>query len=231
VIVVGCCVGPGGRFDRIAGPSLEQVLHPDDELVLVEGAEGICSGYNTVLERARRADGCEGVLLVHDDVELGGPHVRDQLLDAVREPEVGLVGVAGGRGLAWGKWWSGRALAGHAHDARGRRRLGPDSGDVDAVDGLLLFVGPKALHLDFDAETFPAFHGYDVDYSLQVRSEGMRVVVRPVDHRHVDKGSTGDHAAFERAMRSLERKWPQWIRPLTARERLLKRLAPSSPGG
>ena len=31
---------------------------------------------------------------------------------------VGLVGVAGGRGLVWGKWWSGRVLAGHTNDPR-----------------------------------------------------------------------------------------------------------------
>jgi GT2 family glycosyltransferase len=225
VIVVGCCVGPGGRYERIAGPALHRVLRPQDEVVLVEGATSITAAYNSVLARARAADSCEGVLLIHDDLELGGPQVRDQLVQALHEPGVGLVGVVGGRDLAWGKWWSGRALAGHVVDRLGDRVLGPLHADVDAVDGCLLLVAPAALHLDFDVVGFPAFHGYDVDFSLQVRDAGLRVVTRPVEHRHRDKGNTGDQTAFELAMRTLERKWPTWIRPLTPWERLVRRLA------
>ena len=225
MIVVGCCVGPGGRYQQIAGPSLERVLRPPDQLVLIEDATGICTAYNAVLAAARAAPECEGVLLVHDDVELVGDDVRDLLSALLREPGVGVVGVAGGRDLAWGKWWSGRVLAGRNNDTAGSRTLGAPTADVDAVDGCLMLVTPQALHLDFDADGFPGYHGYDVDFSLQVRSAGLRVVTRPVGYRHLDKGSLGDVVAFETAMRTLEGKWPTWIRPLSRRERLSRKLA------
>ncbi|WP_392545013.1 glycosyltransferase [Oryzobacter telluris] len=224
MIVVGCCVGPGGRYDRITGPSLASLVQPDDVVVLVEGASGICGAYNAVLRRAREVEGCQGVLLVHDDVELPGRDVRDALLAAATEPGVGLVGVAGGRGLAWGKWWSGRHLAGHRNDTRGTFDLGRVADDVDAVDGCLMFITPRAVHVDFDEVTFPAFHGYDVDFSLQVRSAGLRVVTRSIPYRHLDKGSAGDDATFVEAMRDLEAKWPGWIRPPSVPERMVSRM-------
>lgn len=231
MIVVGCCVGPGGRYEKIAGPSLERTLRPDDRLLLVEGTNGICAAYNLVLAAARTLPECEGVLLVHDDVELLGDDVRDRLSAALAEPGVGLVGVAGGRGLVWGKWWSGRVLAGHTNDTASSRSLGAPSADVDAVDGCLMLVAPPALHLDFDVDGFPGFHGYDVDFSLQVRDAGVRVVTRPIGYRHVDKGSLGDPAAFETAMRALEAKWPTWIRPLSRRERVARKLARTARRG
>lgn len=231
MILVGCCIGPGGRYEQIAGPSLERVLRPDDRLVLVEGADGICAAYNSVLHTARALPECEGVLLVHDDVELVGDDVRDLLSAALAEPRVGVVGVAGGRDLVWGKWWSGRVLAGRTNDTASSRSLGSPAADVDAVDGCLMLVAPPALHLTFDADGFPGFHGYDVDLSLQARSAGLRVVTRPIGYRHLDKGSLGDRAAFETAMRALEAKWPTWIRPLSRRERVTRKLAGAARRG
>lgn len=228
MIVVGCCVGPGGRFEAIAGPALDATLQPGDDLVLIRNAKGICRAYNEVLERARAVPDCEGVLLVHDDVELGGPRARAALVAAAMDTGVGLVGVAGGRGLVWGKWWSGRTVAGRINDSRGDREIGPVDADVDAVDGCLLFVTPAAMHLSFDEERFPAFHGYDVDFSLRVRDSDLRVVTRRLDYRHRDKGNAGDVAAFEHAMRVLELKWSAWIRPRTTWERMgsiVRRLA------
>lgn len=222
MIVVGCCVGPGGRFRRIAGPSLETFTTAGDEVVLIEGASGICAAYNAVMKRARTLEACEGVVLLHDDLELFDG-VRAEVLKAVAEPGVGLVGVVGGSDLVHGKWWSGRRVAGRVIDSRGDRHLGPASADVDAVDGCLLVVAPAALSLDFDESSFPDFHGYDVDFSLQVREAGLRVVTRELGCRHHDKGSAGDVPAFERAMRALEAKWPTWIRPLSRWERLARR--------
>ena len=94
-----------------------------------------------------------------------------------------------------------------------------------------MLVAPPALHLDFDVDGFPGFHGYDVDFSLQVRDAGVRVVSRPIGYRHVDKGSLGDPAAFETAMRALEAKWPTWIRPLSRRERVARKLARTARRG
>ena len=153
--------------------------------------------------------------------------MRDRLSAALAEPGVGLVGVAGGRDLVWGKRWSGRALAGRTNDTASSRGLGAPSADVDAVDGCLMLVAAAALHLDFDVDGFPGFHGYDVDYSLQVRSAGLRVVTRPSATATSTRGRWGTEprsrprcapwrpsgppgsgrcSRFERVTRS----WPRW---------------------
>lgn len=223
MIAVGCCIGPGNRFSRIAGPALRRVLDPEDALHTITDASGICAAYNSVLEQAWAEGECRAVVLVHDDLELLDG-ARAVVAEAAAEPGVGLIGIAGGRDLAWGKWWSGRFVAGRVNDSRGERTIGPVRADVDAVDGCLLVITPAAAHLRFDESTFPAFHGYDVDFSLAVRQAGLRVVTRDLPYRHHDKQSTGDNDAFEAAMRALENKWPGWIRPLSVSERFSRRL-------
>lgn len=223
MLVFGCCVGPSGKFETVAGPALAAVMSADDVLVREQGSDGICAAYNRILETARLTPGCEGVVLVHDDTALGAG-AREQILAGLRDPGVGLVGVVGGRGLHGPIWVDARRWAGVADDTYGRREYGPGTADVDVVDGLLLAIAPAAFErLDFDGATFPAFHAYDTDYCLQVREAGLRVRVVPVDYRHVDKGDLGDRDAFTEGFARLRAKWPHRIRRLGLVERVALR--------
>ena len=62
-------------------------------------------------------------------------------------------------------------------------------GEVDAVDGFLLVLSPWAVrNVRFD-ETLPTGHGFDVDYCLQVREAGRKVVtadLRAIHHRTLE---------------------------------------------
>ena len=52
------------------------------------------------------------------------------------------------------------------------------AGEVDAVDGFLLVLSPWAVrNVRFD-ESLATGHGFDVDYCLQVREAGRKVVDR-----------------------------------------------------
>lgn len=214
MLVFGCCVGPSGKFITVAEPALSSVMEPGDILIREQGSDGICAAYNRILEQARAIDDCEGVVLVHDDTELG-ELAREQLVTALREPHVGIVGVVGGRGLFGPQWVDARHRAGYADDFYGWRRYGPAPADVDAVDGLLLALSPLAFRvIDFDSTGFPAFHGYDTDYCLRTRRAGHRVRVVHVDYVHRDKGGVGDTGAFDRSAQLLASRWPDLIRPL-----------------
>ncbi len=220
MLIFGCCVGPSGKFDTVALPGLRAVVADDDILIEEHGGDGICAAYNRILDTARRTLDCEGVVLLHDDTALG-EHARRQIAAGLTESRVGLLGVVGGRDLHGPIWVDARRTAGVANDVYGRREFGPTTDDVDVVDGLLLAIAPAAyMSVDFDQSTFPAFHGYDTDYCLQVRHAGMRVMVVPIDYTHVDKGNLGDRQAFERGYAQLRAKWPHRIRPLGRRERL-----------
>lgn len=215
VLVFGCCVGPSGKFGAVAAPSLVETMTPGDVLIQEQGADGICAAYNRIIDQARTIDDCEGVVLLHDDTSLGA-RAREQLVGALRETGVGVVGVVGGRGLFGPQWVHARHRAGYANDFYGRRRYGPSTADVDVVDGLLLALSPSAFRVvRFDAEAFPAFHGYDTDYCLQVRDAGHRVRVVHIDYIHRDKGMVGDSEAFDASARALTQRWPERIRPLS----------------
>lgn len=215
VLVFGCCIGPSGKFATVAEPALQAVMSSEDILVREQGSDGICAAYNRILDRARDIKGCEGVVLLHDDVALGA-NARFQILDGLRRPGVGVVGAVGGRDLFGPQWVDARHRAGYADDFYGWRRYGPATADVDVVDGLLLALSPGAVAtLEFDPQNFPAFHGYDTDFCLRARSAGHRVLVVPVDYVHRDKGSVGDSEAFSTSAATLQRTWPDLIRPLS----------------
>lgn len=64
MIIIGSCVGDGGkRFDAVARPSLHELFGPDDLVVTESGSRGICAAYNSIIALARsRPD-------LHDDVD------------------------------------------------------------------------------------------------------------------------------------------------------------------
>jgi SAM-dependent methyltransferase len=214
-------VADGVRFKEITLPSLERVLDADDAVLSSTGdIRGIAAVYNDFVLQARARPDCEALVLLHDDVEIVDPNFRGKVLGAVGEADVGVVGVVGGADLCSAEWWGARRRAGRVFETRGSIEVGPPRADVDVVDGLFLAVSPRAFGaLRFDEDTCPRFHGYDVDYCLQARAAGLRVVVRPIDLLHRTKGGYGDKAAFNDAAAALTEKWSTRIRPATPAER------------
>jgi SAM-dependent methyltransferase/GT2 family glycosyltransferase len=221
MIIVGVCVrGSGEQFEAKAGPALRRVLGPEDRLVTRSGdGMGIAVVYNEVIAQARSELACEGVVLLHDDVEVLDPDFRAKTLAALREPYVGVVGVVGGRGLVDAKWWNARVTAGRVFESRHLQDLGPAHADVDVVDGLFLALAPAAVaRLNVD-DGLPLFHGYDVDLCLQARDLGLRVVVRQIDLLHRTKGGFGDKAAFAQANDRVMERHAAWFTALSLAER------------
>lgn len=194
-------------------------MEPGDLFVREDGRDGICAAYNRILQQAQDTPECDGVVLIHDDVEIG-EDARSVLAAALATESVGVVGVAGGSDLFGGQWFTSTHQAGYANDSTGRHVLGPPEADVDVVDGLLLAISRAAFSdIRFDEVGLPAFHGYDTDYCLRVRDRGLRVRVAALDYTHHDKGGVGDEAAFHAAQDHLRAQWhPRWIRTPTPRE-------------
>lgn len=225
MIVYGTCVGgTGEKYNTISEPTIEPRLRDGDQAWALPGTEGICRVYNGFIDRARSAD-AEALVLLHDDVEITSRDFRARVLKAVREPDVGIVGTVGGAGLSSLAWWDARRLRGRVQESRGLVSFRPAEADVDAVDGMLLVLSPRALEtVRFDEGSFPEFHGYDVDVCLQAREAGLRVVTRQLGVIHHTKGGFGDRSAFDRAERALLRKWPHRVRPYTRTENLKNKL-------
>lgn len=212
-IIFGICVGDPSRYESTALPSIRRAAAGADLVLAGTGEHGLCRAYNEFVEEARRRPDCAALVLLHDDVELLDPDFRTKALAAVADPSVGIAGVIGGSGLRDHAWWRARRTAGFVLESRGPIVMGPRQADVDVVDGLLLIVAPAAFRtLGFDEARFPSFHGYDVDYCLQARDAGLRVVVTGIDVSHHPKGGYGDKEAWRTAGEVLAEKWPRLIR-------------------
>jgi SAM-dependent methyltransferase len=225
VIIVGSCVaGDGSRYRSVALPSIEAAVSEGDLVLSAVGDErGIAAVYNQFIDVARQRDDCEALALVHDDVELIDPNFRVKVLAAVGEVGVGVAGVIGGAGLASMKWWDARHTAGRVFETRGLIDLGVTQADLDVIDGLLMVISPIAFaSITFDEVACPHFHGYDVDYCLQARQAGLRVVVRPIEVVHRTVVDVYDRTEFDRATMVVESKWPEFIRPPTRSEAIVE---------
>jgi hypothetical protein len=176
-------------------------------LIALWGQTSISSAYNTILTAVQHLD-LDMLVLLHDDLELVDPPGEAKLLAAVNEPDVALVGVAGGSNVTGLAWWN-AATVGHQRIDSGMLDFGPRVGDVESVEGSLMALSPWAIqHLRFD-EDFSGWHGYD-EIGLAARRAGKRVVVADVDthhHTHVGFDSEASHQAWLAADEKFRRKY------------------------
>jgi hypothetical protein len=151
----------------------------------------ICRSYNALLDQAAARADLEALVLVHQDAEIVDADFCAKARHALADPGVAVVGCVGAIGVRSIAWWEGSvALASFVHrypehgggdlpafswawaDAPPYARLG----EVDTLDGFLLVLSPWAVrNLRFD-ESLGQLHGYDLDFCLQARSAGRKVV-------------------------------------------------------
>jgi hypothetical protein len=102
----------------------------------------------------------------------------------------------------------------------------PPPAEVEALDGQLLILSPWAVrHLRFD-ETLLLGHGFDLDFSLQVRQSGHRLLVADLEvvhHRPIEL--VGDLAVWVQAHIALAEKWDRVLHDAPADEEAWKRRA------
>jgi hypothetical protein len=208
MIAYGCCVGWWHEFRDYVLPWLgEETVYGDGDTsqpqrpcMTLSGQTSIARAYNDILDTYRyHDDDLEALILLHTDLEILDADAEVKILDALAEPDVGIVGVAGGGGQRGTCWWECDPI-GHQLIDTGMIDFGRRAGDVDVLEGSLLAFSPRALDshilLQFD-ETMPGFHGYD-EICLQARDIGLRCVVIDVDtHHHTRGGFKGQQSSAD----------------------------------
>jgi hypothetical protein len=199
--------------DRYAAEALRGIrrVAPDDAVVLVRRGMSLQRAYNEMLDEAAALPGIEGLVLLHQDLELHAPDFCAAVGRALAEPDVALVGLQGRRG-AVGLREPGSAVIG---DVRwGGPFDGPPSPEHNAVevelaDGMLLAFSPWAIReLRLDLRFEPHFHLYDRDLCFQARSRGKRILVIATDTtHHFRRAALPSRQDFVEALVLLERKW------------------------
>jgi Glycosyltransferase like family len=188
-------------YERWAKRGIELATEPDSSVLSFQGSGSVFRTYNLILEKAAAFDDLEALVLVHQDAEIVDPGFCAKLREALRDPDVGVVGCLGAIGVRSIAWWEGSltwASSVYRYGEAGGGELPASAwngdetppyvrtGEVDTLDGCLLALSPwTARNLRFD-ESLGQRHGYDFDLCLQVRAAGRKVVTADlkVVHHH-----------------------------------------------
>ena len=204
MIAFGSAITSPEVYRRCAEPGIRLAAEPGSEVLANAATGSLFRSYNTLLDLAAELDDLEALVLVHQDAELVDPGFCAKLREALRDPEVGVVGCVGAVGVRSIAWWDGSVTWGsfiHRYSELGGGDLpafawnGDElppfarTGEVDTVDGFVLGLSPWTVrNIRFD-ESLGQLHGYDYDYCLQVRAAGRKVVTadfKAVHHHSLD---------------------------------------------
>lgn len=190
MIYYGCCVGNWEKFNSYVAP---RTL--DRSVITKFGYSGIVKAYNEILDTVAEIHDLKALILLHDDLELIDPNAEAKLLAPLDDPDVAMIGVAGGGGDTI-YWWN-HSPVGHQRTDVRLIDFGPREGDVTLIEGSVMVLSPWLVRsLRFDPR-FEHWHGYD-EIGMQVRAAGKRTTVVNVDtHHHNPEGYPSEESAAQ----------------------------------
>ena len=231
MIAFGTAVTDPEVYERYAQPGL-RLAAEEDSVILPFGAAGLAKAsifrnYNLLIEEARKLDGLEALVLIHQDAEIADVDFCQKLRRPLADPDVGLVGCAGAIGVRNIAWWDGSvtfASFSHQYEEYGGGDIygstwdlttaPPEArtGEVEVIDGFVMGLTPWALeNVRFD-ESLGQLHGYDFDFCQQVRAAGKKVVtehLRVIHHHSLEL--IGDVEGWMAAHMRVAEKWDDRI--------------------
>ncbi|HEX8855077.1 MAG TPA: glycosyltransferase [Thermoleophilaceae bacterium] len=223
MIAFGSSITSPEVYRRCAEPGIRVAAEPDSEVFAHAAAGSIFRSYNLLLDRAAEVEDLEALVLLHQDAEIVDPDFCKKLREALKDPDVGVVGCVGAVGVRTIAWWEGSVTWAsfiHRYGELGGgdlpafswngRELPPyaRTGEVDTVDGFVLGLSPWVVkNIRFD-ESLGQLHGYDFDFCLQVREAGRKVVTsdfKVIHHHSLDLVS--DPETWVEAHMRVAEKW------------------------
>jgi glycosyltransferase involved in cell wall biosynthesis len=178
---------------------------------------GICKAYNMGADQAKYPYLC----FMHEDVLIETPGWGERVIQHLTDQSIGLIGIAGGdaKSLVPSSWSIPlksceinviqhfkdeskipfyHLTTGDAHHQKLR--------DVLILDGVWLCTRKDVFQqYRFDEVNFTGFHGYDIDYSLQVTQTCSAKVMFDISIHHYSEGNP-DKQWMDTAIR-LSKKW------------------------
>lgn len=201
MIAFGCAITEPEHYKLYAEAGIRLAAEPDST-VLAQGAPfSKAPIYNLILDQAASSADLEALVLIHEKAEILDAGFCQKVRQALADPEVAVIGCAGGAGVRGIAWWDGKAawassvyrseelgceLPGLLHVAWNATEHGADRGpgEVDAVDGVIMALSPWAVrNIRFDESLGPRY-GYDFDFCLQARAAGRKVVTEDLKVAH-----------------------------------------------
>lgn len=195
MIAFGISVAEGEAYRSYSQPGVELAKEPDSQVYVFAAVGQVSRTYNLLLDTAARHEDLEALVLVHSHTQIADPDFCGKVRRALSDPDVAVVGAVGATGVRTIAWWEGAISCGpvtQRYQEYGGGELPafswkervPAPREVDAVDGLLMVLSPWAVRsLRFD-ESLALGHGFDIDYCLQARAAGRKVVTADLELVH-----------------------------------------------
>ena len=204
MIAFGCPITKPDDYSRCAEPGIERAVEPDSVVFAERSVGTLFESYNLLMDKAAELDELEALVLLHQDTELVDRDFCLKVRDGLGRPDVGVLGCVGAIGVRSIAWWEGSVTLAsfiHRYQEHGGGDLPAFSwawadappyariGEVDTLDGFLLAISPWVVrNIRFD-ESLGQLHGYDLDFCLQVRETGRKVMTadfRAIHHHSLE---------------------------------------------
>ena len=163
------------------------------------GDRSLTNCYNEILNKSKY----DHVVFCHSDITIETKQWGTKLLRLFdRNPEFGIIGVAGTKNLpSSGRWWDNpKKMYGRvAHTHEGKTWLSTYSDDLAQfieetviVDGVFFAIDKRKIKKNFD-ENVKGFHFYDLTFCFENYLEGVKIGVTTVVRiNHKSIGMTND---------------------------------------
>ncbi len=189
-----------------------------------ENGLGICKVYNLCAQKAKY----EYLCFLHEDIQFNTPNCGEIITSKLSEPDCGVIGFAGSivkhrlpSGWGYSMATARERLIQHSDcDETKLVVVNPHNEDfaqVITLDGLCMFVRKDvwAEHL-FDENMLTGFHGYDIDFALNVAQHFKNYVCCAIEVEHFSAGSLNDQ--WRESVGIIHKKWrsklpmytPEW---------------------
>jgi Glycosyltransferase like family len=190
MIAFGSSVTKPEVYRRCAEPGILRVAEADSEVHAMEAIGSIFHSYNALLDQFAARQDLEALVLIHQDAEIVDSNFCATVRRCLEDPQVGLVGCVGAIGVRSIAWWEASVTCAsfiNRYDEHGGGDLPSFSwswseapayariGEVETLDGFVLVLSRWVVdNIRFD-ESLGDFHGYDLDFCLQVRAAARKV--------------------------------------------------------
>ena len=230
------------HLDKVSS-NISKTIGVDFEIVSINNADnkyGICNAYNRGAALAKGDIFC----FVHEDVAFETNNWGLLVQNHLADNQIGIIGVAGGSSKSLVPWsWSPvifnseiNIVQYHKDKTKSAEKILKTHSPQDtssiknvvALDGVWLCVRRDVFNeFKFDAETFKGFHGYDMDFSLQIGAKYNVAVVFDILIHHYSSGSFNKDWLLSTI--KLSDKWkahlPKSVNKLTKQELVLQHWA------
>jgi hypothetical protein len=173
--------------------------NPKTQILIYEndGTMSLPEVYNKGLDESVN----DVVVFMHDDLHIETKNIGEKICRLFnKNPEFGILGIAGTTDLVNGKWWEIRkSMHGKVnHENNGKKWTSKYSTEsysekpkeVVCVDGLFMMVHKKRITQRFD-EDFKGFHFYDISFCVSNYTNGVKIgVTTKFDVTHKSVGET-----------------------------------------